>query len=66
MRSAALPWELLGWGAFACLVAVGAVLWVGGSWGTVALVVGAAVLALGGVAVMAARGSSRPSRRPPP
>lgn len=61
-----MPWELVGWGAFACVVAVVAVLWFGGSWGTVALVVVAAALGLGGLSLIATRGASRPPRRPPP
>ena len=59
-----VPWELLGWGAFACLVAAIAVLWLGGSWTTALLIVLAGVLALGALAVVSVSGSSR-TRRPP-
>ncbi|WP_426566235.1 hypothetical protein ACPPVT_06700 [Angustibacter sp. McL0619] len=60
-----VPWELLGWGLFACLVAAVAVLWLGGSWGAALLVVLAGALALAALGAVAMSGSSRP-RRPPP
>ncbi|MFC6009178.1 hypothetical protein [Angustibacter luteus] len=60
----AVPWELLGWGVFACLVAAIAVVWLGGSWTTALLVVLAGLLALGALAAVATSGSTR-ARRPP-
>jgi hypothetical protein len=61
-----VPWELLGWGLFACLVAAVAVLWLGGAWTTALLVVLAGVIALAALAAVAMSGSSRPRRPPSP
>ncbi|GAB3596154.1 hypothetical protein GCM10027446_22610 [Angustibacter peucedani] len=61
-----MPWELVGWGAFACLVGAVAVVVFGGSWGVAALVLAAGVLGIGAVAAMAVTGSSRPRRPPSP
>jgi hypothetical protein len=63
---AAVPWELVGWGVFACLVAAGALVRFGGSWTVALLVVALGGLAIAAIAVMAMSGSSRPRRPPPP
>jgi hypothetical protein len=66
VQRAAPPYELLGWGLFASLLAGGVVLWLDGSWRTAALVVGVGLLALAALAVGVISGSSRPRRPPPP
>ncbi len=61
-----MPWELVGWGGFACLVAAGAVLWIDGSVTAAALVVLLGALGIGAAALASLRGSPHPRRPPPP
>jgi peptidoglycan biosynthesis protein MviN/MurJ (putative lipid II flippase) len=60
------PYELLGWGVFASVLAGAVVLWLDGSWRTALLVVGIGLLALATLALAVLSGSSRPRRPPPP
>jgi hypothetical protein len=60
----AVPWELVGWGAFACVVGAATVVLLDGSWVVAALVLLAGVLGIGAVAVMSLAASPR-TRRPP-
>jgi hypothetical protein len=48
-----LPWELVGWCAFAGAVAAGALLWMGESWVTALLVLCTGAIGLGVVVVLA-------------
>ncbi len=61
-----MPWEIVGWGAFACVVGAVAVVVLDGSWRVALLVLLAGVLGLGAVAIVAASGSTRTRRSPPP
>jgi hypothetical protein len=66
VQRGAPPYELLGWGVFASVVAGVAVLWLDGSRRTAALVVAVGLLALAALALAVMSASSRPRRPPPP
>jgi hypothetical protein len=61
-----LPWELIGWTAFAALVAVGAMVLLGESWVTALLVLCAgavAVLVVVGLTLVSPRSGASSGRR---
>ena len=47
-----VPWELVGWGAFAGVLAAGVVLWFGASWVVAAFVAATGAVGLGLIALL--------------
>ena len=56
-RPRAVPWELVGWGSFAAVVAVGVAVWAGASWVAAVFVATTGLIGLGLIAVMSITGS---------
>ena len=54
-----MPWELVGWGAFAGALAVGVVLWFGDSWVASAFVAVTGVVGLGLIVLLSSAAAGR-------
>lgn len=66
-----MPWELLGWGTFAAVLAGGVLLWVGVSWVVAAFLTATGMVGLGLIALLTSahhpNGEKTPrSERPSP
>ena len=54
-----MPWELVGWGAFAAALSGAVVLWLGDSWVVAAFVAVTGLVGLGLIAVLSSAAAGR-------